>query len=81
MGLNSVMAMSIRRDAERLLGIELWQRCCGITPRSPALTVFLADKLVPEQGSDDDQLVTESDGSVLDELFGSVESTLSAKRV
>ena len=81
MGLNSVMAMSIRRDAERLLGIELSATMLWNHPTITALTVFLADKLVPEQGSDDDdQLVTESDGSVLDELFGSVESTAVGER-
>ncbi len=84
MGLNSVMAMSIRRDAERLLGIELSATMLWNHPTITALTVFLADKLVPRDGSDgdneDDQLASDSDGSVLDELFGSVESTAVGER-
>lgn len=84
MGLNSVMAMSIRRDAERLLGIELSATMLWNHPTVTALTVFLADKLVPQQGADGDgtdgELASDSDGSVLDELFGSVESTAVGER-
>ncbi len=83
MGLNSVMAMSIRRDAERLLGIELSATMLWNHPTITALTVFLADKLVPQVSdgdSGDDDLSSDSDGSVLDELFGSVESSAVGER-
>ncbi|MET0896298.1 MAG: acyltransferase domain-containing protein [Mycobacterium sp.] len=75
MGLNSVMAMSIRRDAERLLGIELSATMLWNHPTVSALTAFLAEKLVPRELSDDsDVQSSDAPGSVLDDLFGSVES-------
>ncbi|WP_199253317.1 type I polyketide synthase [Mycolicibacterium mengxianglii] len=75
MGLNSVMAMSIRRDAERLLGIELSATMLWNHPTVSALTVFLANKLLPQDISGEiDELLSDSQGSVLDDLFGSVES-------
>jgi phthiocerol/phenolphthiocerol synthesis type-I polyketide synthase A len=75
MGLNSVMAMSIRRDAERLLGIELSATMLWNHPTVSALTVFLAEKLVPHHLSEGiDESSDDSTGSVLDDLFGSVES-------
>jgi phthiocerol/phenolphthiocerol synthesis type-I polyketide synthase A len=75
MGLNSVMAMSIRRDAERLLGIELSATMLWNHPTVSALTAFLAEKLMPQELSDGgDAQPSDSPGSVLDDLFGSVES-------
>jgi len=81
LGLNSVMAMSIRRDSERLLGIELSATMLWNHPTIAGLTIYLAKKLVPEQDSGDgSDLLPDSAGSVLDELFGSVESTAVGER-
>ncbi len=75
LGLNSVMAMSIRREAERLLGIELSATMLWNHPTIASLTVFLAKKLLPQEDSDDgDDLLSDSDSSVLNDLFDSVES-------
>jgi len=75
------MAMSIRRDSERLLGIELSATMLWNHPTIAGLTIYLAKKLVPEQDSGDgSDLLPDSAGSVLDELFGSVESTAVGER-
>jgi phthiocerol/phenolphthiocerol synthesis type-I polyketide synthase A len=79
LGLNSVMAMSIRREAEQLLGMELSATMLWNHPTIAALTDFLAKKLLPQEDSDegdDDQF--DSAGSVLNELFDSVESAPAA---
>ena len=75
LGLNSVMAMSIRREAEQLLGMELSATMLWNHPTIAALTAFLAKKLLPQEDSDDgNDVLADSAGSVLDELFDSVES-------
>ncbi|HET9875431.1 MAG TPA: beta-ketoacyl reductase, partial [Mycobacterium sp.] len=78
MGLNSVMAMSVRRDTERFVGIELSATMLWNHPTITALAVHLAKKLSPEDedGSDDDTgaLPDSVDGGVLNELFDHVES-------
>ena len=75
LGLNSVMAMSIRREAEQLLGMELSATMLWNHPTIAALTAFLAKKLLPQEDSDDgNDVLADSAGSVLDDLFDSVES-------
>ena len=75
MGLNSVMAMSIRREAEQLLGIELSATMLWNHPTIAALTIFLSKKVLPQDDSDDaEDLMSDSTGSVLNDLFDSVES-------
>ena len=49
MGLNSVMAMSIRRDAEQLVGMELSATMLWNHPTIAALAAYLAEKLAPER--------------------------------
>ena len=49
MGLNSVMAMSIRRDAEQLVGMELSATMLWNHPTIAALATYLAEKLRPEE--------------------------------
>ncbi len=77
LGLNSVMAMSIRREAERLVGIELSATMLWNHPTVVSLTTYLVDKLSPQQKSGDGRtdLLQESSDSVLDSLFDQVEST------
>ena len=75
MGLNSVMAMSIRREVEQLVGIELSATMLWNHPTIASLARYLAEKLLPQEMSDGDDVVHGSTDSVLDTLFDSVEST------
>jgi phthiocerol/phenolphthiocerol synthesis type-I polyketide synthase A len=74
-GLNSVMAMSVRRDTELFVGIELSATMLFNYPTIVALAEHLAKKLLPHTDSDNDSdALGDSDSSVLDDLFDSVES-------
>jgi phthiocerol/phenolphthiocerol synthesis type-I polyketide synthase A len=75
LGLNSVMAMSVRRDTEQFVGIELSATMLFNYPTIIALAEHLAKKLLPQSDSDNDiDALGDSDSSVLDDLFDSVES-------
>ena len=75
LGLNSVMAMSVRRDTEQFVGIELSATMLFNYPTIVALAEHLAKKLLPQTDSDSDvDPFGDSDSSVLDDLFDSVES-------
>ena len=75
MGLNSVMAMSIRREVERLAGIELSATMLWNYPTIAALAAHLAEKVAPqsiaETGAEDED---DAGDSLLDSLFDSVEN-------
>ena len=77
MGLNSVMAMSIRRQAEELVGMELSATMLWNHPTIATFSGYLAKQLQPEAYSDDedDQFGADAAASVLDSLFDSIEST------
>ncbi|MGE0220692.1 acyltransferase domain-containing protein, partial [Mycolicibacterium sp.] len=73
MGLNSVMAMSIRREVERLVGLELSATMLFNHPTIDSFATYLAQQLVP--ADDDEAEVAEDSGdSLLDSLFDSIES-------
>jgi phthiocerol/phenolphthiocerol synthesis type-I polyketide synthase A len=75
LGLNSVMAMSVRRDTEQFVGIELSATMLWNHPTIAVLAKHLAKKLSPQEDSDDDiDMLPDSASSVLNELFDSVES-------
>jgi phthiocerol/phenolphthiocerol synthesis type-I polyketide synthase A len=75
LGLNSVLAMTVRREAEYLVGIELSATMLWNHPTIASLAAYLAKKLAPQEESDDDiDLLPDSGDSVLDALFDSVES-------
>ncbi|HZN81208.1 MAG TPA: beta-ketoacyl reductase, partial [Mycobacterium sp.] len=74
MGLNSVMAMSIRREVEQLVGIELSATMLWNHPTIASFSGYLAEQLVPQESSDGDSEIDGSTDSVLDSLFDSVES-------
>ncbi|HXO82046.1 MAG TPA: beta-ketoacyl reductase, partial [Mycobacterium sp.] len=75
LGMNSVMAMSVRRDTELFVGIELSATMLFNYPTIVALAEHLAKKVLPQTESDSDiDVLGDSDGSVLSELFDSVES-------
>ncbi|WP_460353306.1 beta-ketoacyl synthase N-terminal-like domain-containing protein [Mycobacterium sp. ZZG] len=73
MGLNSVMAMSIRREVERLVGLELSATMLFNHPTIDSFAGYLAAQLAPDTGGDDD-VNDESGDSLLDSLFDSVEN-------
>jgi phthiocerol/phenolphthiocerol synthesis type-I polyketide synthase A len=75
MGLNSVMAMSVRRETEQLVGFELSATMLWNHPTVAALAAYLAKKILPANDSSDDvDGLSDSADSVLDELFDIVES-------
>ncbi|MGE2718080.1 type I polyketide synthase, partial [Mycolicibacterium litorale] len=74
LGLNSVMAMSIRRSAEELVGIELSATMLWNHPTIASLTEYLANRLLPQHDSTEEH-EADSDTSVLDALFEDAEST------
>ena len=75
LGLNSVMAMSVRRDTEQFVGIELSATMLFNYPTVIDLAEYLAKKLLPRPESDQDSdALGDSDGGILSELFADVES-------
>ncbi|MEW5809827.1 MAG: type I polyketide synthase [Actinomycetota bacterium] len=75
MGLNSVMAMSIRREIERLVGLELSATMLFNHPTIDSFAGYLAQQLNPDAGNtDDDAAADDDEDSLLDSLFDSVES-------
>jgi phthiocerol/phenolphthiocerol synthesis type-I polyketide synthase A len=75
LGLNSVMAMSVRRAAEQLVGVELSATMLWNHPTIASLAGYLATRLSPMDPTDPDDPdpLADGEGSVLDELFDSVE--------
>ena len=74
MGLNSVMAISIRRQLEQFVGIPLSATMLFNHPTITSFADYLAIRLVPGMAGDDEDADEESAGSVLDSLFDTVES-------
>jgi phthiocerol/phenolphthiocerol synthesis type-I polyketide synthase A len=75
MGLDSVMAMAVRREVEQLVGIELSATMLWNYPTVAALAAHLANKVLPQGDSESEiDLVSDSASSVLDVLFDSVEA-------
>ena len=75
LGLNSVMAMTIRREAEQLLGVELSVTMLWNHPTIASLADYLTGKLAPEDVAAQpiDAIPDDGDG-LLESLFDSVES-------
>ena len=76
LGLDSMMAMNLLREAKQLVGIELSATMLWNNPTTSSLAAYLAELLAPqkEPEEDDVDVMPESEGSVLDALFDSVES-------
>jgi len=75
LGLNSVLAMSVRRETELFVGIELSATMLWNHPTITSLAEHLAKKLLPQTDLGDDiDMLSDSADSVLSELFDSVES-------
>ncbi|MFT4042004.1 MAG: type I polyketide synthase [Gordonia sp. (in: high G+C Gram-positive bacteria)] len=77
LGLDSMMAMAVLRDARRLVGIDLSATMLWNHPTVEALSDLLTELLAPQrEAAQSEPESDESDGveSVLDSLFDSVES-------
>ncbi|MGD9619484.1 beta-ketoacyl synthase N-terminal-like domain-containing protein [Mycolicibacterium sp.] len=75
MGLNSVMAMSIRREVERLVGLELSATMLFNHPTIASFATYLAAQLAPERDGGTVEDSEDTGDSLLDSLFDSVESS------
>ncbi len=76
LGLDSMVAMTILRETQRLVGIELSATMFWNHPTISSLATFLAEELAPEELPEESgvYMTSESASSVLDALFDSVES-------
>jgi phthiocerol/phenolphthiocerol synthesis type-I polyketide synthase A len=80
LGLDSMMAMAVLREAKRLLGFDLSATMLWDHPTILSLAAYLAEMLAPPKVSevevDEDlaEVTTDSESGVLDALFDSVES-------
>ncbi|MGB9305706.1 MAG: acyltransferase domain-containing protein, partial [Mycobacterium sp.] len=77
LGLNSLMAMAIRREAEQFVGIELSATMLFNHPTVGSLAGYLAKLVAPSSDSGEDEmaLLSASAGSILDSLFDRIESS------
>jgi phthiocerol/phenolphthiocerol synthesis type-I polyketide synthase D len=80
LGLDSMMAMTVLRETQQLVGIDLSATMLWNHPTISSLAAYLAEMLAPQRMPHDDRdeggvdSMLDSAGSVLDELFDSVES-------
>jgi phthiocerol/phenolphthiocerol synthesis type-I polyketide synthase D len=76
LGLDSMMAMSVLKGTQQLVGIDVSASMLWNHPTISSMAAYLAEMLAPQQvpGKDDVDLTLDSASSVLDELFDSVES-------
>jgi phthiocerol/phenolphthiocerol synthesis type-I polyketide synthase A len=82
MGLNSVMAMAIRREVEGLVGLELSATMLFNHPTMTSFVGYLARTLVPgDEPEEAADTADDSAGGVLDSLFDSVESAGTESRI
>ncbi|KJX74642.1 type I polyketide synthase [Mycobacterium lepromatosis] len=77
LGLNSLMAMAIRREAEQFIGIELSAIMLFNHPTIALLAAYLTKVVAPQYDSQGDEMsaLSASAGGVLDSLFDRIEST------
>lgn len=75
-GLNSLMAMSIRRETEALVGVRLSATMLWNHPTVAALAAYLTDKVAPQTDSTDRSgHPASTDSGLLDDMFDSVEAS------
>jgi phthiocerol/phenolphthiocerol synthesis type-I polyketide synthase D len=85
LGLDSMMAMTVLRETQQLVGIDLSATMLWNHPTISSLAAYLAEMLAPQPMPQDDpdeggvDPMLDSAGSVLDELFDSVESASAAR--
>jgi phthiocerol/phenolphthiocerol synthesis type-I polyketide synthase D len=76
LGLDSMMAMTVLRETQKMVGIELSANMLFNHPTITSLATYVADLLAPPDEAEEDTAdpAADSASSVLDELFDSVES-------
>jgi phthiocerol/phenolphthiocerol synthesis type-I polyketide synthase D len=79
LGLDSMMAMTVLKETQQLVGINLSATMLWNHPTISSLAAYLAEMLAPQQVPQEDRDedgadLTLDSSSVLDELFNSVES-------
>jgi acyl carrier protein len=80
LGLDSMMAMTVLKETQQLVGIDVSATMLWNHPTISSLAAYVAEMLAPQQvapeGRDEGgaDLTLDSETSVLDELFDSVES-------
>ena len=76
LGLDSMMAMTVLKETQKLVGIDLSANMLFNHPTIASLATYVAGLLAPAEVPEDDaeDLASDPEGSVLDELFDSVES-------
>ena len=79
LGLDSMMAMTVLRQTQKLVGIDLSANMLFNHPTISSLAAYVADLLAPQEAPQDDSEkaavdLLDSPGGVLDELFDHVES-------
>jgi phthiocerol/phenolphthiocerol synthesis type-I polyketide synthase D len=76
LGLDSMMAMTVLRETQKLLGIDLSANMLFNHPTISSLATYLVGLLAPQEVPKDEtaELELDSPGGVLDELFDHVES-------
>ncbi|MCV7257382.1 SDR family NAD(P)-dependent oxidoreductase, partial [Mycobacterium shimoidei] len=76
LGLDSMMAMTVLRETQKLVGIDLSANMLFNHPTISSLAQYLVDMHAPEESPEPNtaDMTVDSGGSVLDELFDSVES-------
>jgi acyl carrier protein len=81
LGLDSMMAMNLLRDAKQLVRVELSATMLWNHPSISQMSAFVAELLAPQQQAteepeEDTDLEEDSDSfGLLDELFDSIESS------
>ena len=76
LGLDSMMAMTVLRAAQKLVGIDLSANMLFNHPTISSLAAYLTELLTPQEAPQEDtsDLTLDSANGVLDELFDQVES-------
>jgi phthiocerol/phenolphthiocerol synthesis type-I polyketide synthase D len=76
LGLDSMMAMTVLKETKQLVGVDVSATMLWNHPAISSLAAYLAEMLAPRQvpQRSDADLTLDSESSVLDELFDSVES-------
>jgi phthiocerol/phenolphthiocerol synthesis type-I polyketide synthase D len=71
-----MMAMTVLKETQKLIGIDLSANMLFNHPTISSLAAYVAGLLAPPEVPEEDtaDLTADSAGSVLDELFDSVES-------
>jgi phthiocerol/phenolphthiocerol synthesis type-I polyketide synthase D len=79
LGLDSMMAMTVLRETQKLVGIDLFANMLFNHPTIASLAAYVAGLLAPQEATQDDSEkaavdLLDSGSGVLDELFDQVES-------